>query len=171
MVNSLLLTFYPSVWRWNVNNYYTLVHANIVNYVTQISSGLRIACNKYNLSDDEQFSVHTNNIIGLYTTNNSLILTSTNSDDKPVYSVAGNHSIIDPTGSGVTQQHFHVAIVAVISELCAYIPSICHTIVSINTSLIFHTSPTCTVCIISIINYKYYRRYCFFFYCSGHYHC
>jgi len=81
--------------------------------VAQISSGLNTICNKYNLPDDEQFSVYTNDIIGLYTTTNSLLLTSTDSDDKLV---AGNHSIIDPTGSEVTQQHFHVAIVAVISE-------------------------------------------------------
>ena len=81
-----------------------------------MSSGLIDACNKYNLPDDEQFSVQTNDIIGLCTTNNSLILTSTNLDDKPVYSLPGNHSIIDPTGSGVTQQLFHVAIVAVISK-------------------------------------------------------
>jgi len=87
-----------------------------VNYVAQISSGLSSICNKYNLPNDEQFSVHTNDTIGLYTTTNSLILTSTDSDDKLVYSVADNHSIIDLTGSGVTQQHFHVAIVAVISE-------------------------------------------------------
>ena len=99
-----------------MNNYYTIVHANSVNYVPLISSGLSITCNKYNLPDDEQFSVQTNDTIGLCTTNNSLILTSTNSDDKPIYSLAGNHSIIDSTGSEVTQQHFHVAILAVISE-------------------------------------------------------
>ena len=99
-----------------MNNYYTIVHANSVNYVTQISSGLIDICSKYNLPDDEQFNVHKNDIIGLYTTTNSLILTSTDSGDKLVYSVAGNHSIIDPSGSGVTKQHFHVAIVAVISE-------------------------------------------------------
>jgi len=96
-----------------VKNYYALVHASSVNYVPQNSSGLSSICNKYNLPDDEQFSVHTDDIIGLYTT---LLLTSTDSDDKLVYSVAGNQSIIDPTGSGVTKQHFHVAIVAVISE-------------------------------------------------------
>jgi len=78
-------------------------------------NGPNSICDIYNLPDDEQFSVHTNDIIGLYTTNNSLILTSTDSDDKLVYSVAGNHSII-PTGNGVTQQHFHVAIIALISE-------------------------------------------------------
>ena len=115
-VNSPSVTFYPSVWRrWSVNNY-TIVHASRVNYVVQISSGLSNICNKCILPDDEQISVHTNDIIGLYTATSSLILTSTDSDDKLVYSVAGNHSIIDPTGSGVIQQHFRVAIVAIISE-------------------------------------------------------
>jgi len=116
IVNSPSVTVYPSVWRWNVNNYYTLIHASSVNYVPPISSGLNIACSKCSLSDDKQFSVHTDDIIGLYTTNNSLILTTNISDDKLVYRVAGNHTVIYPTGSGITQQRFHVVIVAVISE-------------------------------------------------------
>ena len=111
-----LVTFYPSVWRWNCeNNYYTLVHASSVNYVSQHSSGLNNSCDKHLLPADEQFSVHTNDIIGLYSFN-SLILTTNDSDDYLVYSVAGNHSIVDPNGSGVNQQQFHVAIVAIIGE-------------------------------------------------------
>ena len=118
IVNVPSVTFYPSVWRWNVNNYYTLVHVSTVNYVPQAgSSGLSIICAQYKLPADEQFSVHINDVIGLYTTNNSLILTTvTTGDNKLTYSVAGNHSIIDPTGSGVNQRHFQVAIVAIISE-------------------------------------------------------
>ena len=109
------MTFYPSVWRWSENNYYTLVHASRVNYVSQFSSGLSSICAKHLLSTDEQFSVRTNDIIGLYSSS-SLILTANDSDDYLVYSVAGNHSIVDPNGSGVNQQHFRVAIVAIISE-------------------------------------------------------
>ena len=109
------VTFYPSVWRWNENNY-TLVHASRVNYIVpQHSSGLSSSCTKHLLPTNEQFSVHTNDIIGLYSSN-SLILTTGNSDDYLVHSVAGNHSIVDPNGSGVNQQHFRVAIVAIISE-------------------------------------------------------
>jgi len=109
------VTFYPSVWRWNESNY-KLIHASSVNYthVPQLSTNLTI-CVKYNLLD-EPFSVNTNDVVGLYTTTNSLILTSNYSDNKLVYSVAGNHSIINLNGSGVTKQYFHVAIVAVISE-------------------------------------------------------
>ena len=107
------VTFYPSVWRWNENNY-KLVHASRVNYnVPQHSSGLSSSCAKHQLPTNEQFSVHT--IIGLYSSN-SLILTANDSDDYLVYSVAGNHSIVDPNGSGVNQQHFRVTIVAIISE-------------------------------------------------------
>ena len=118
IVNVPSVTFYPSVWRWNVNNNYTLVHVSTVNYVPQAgSSGLSIICAQYKLPADEQFSVHINDVIGLYTTNNSLILTTvTTGDNKRTYSVAGNHSIIDPTGSEVNQRHFQVAIVAIISE-------------------------------------------------------
>ena len=101
-----------------MNNYYTLVHVSTVNYVPQAgSSGLSIICAQYKLPADEQFSVHINDVIGLYTTKNSLILTTvTTGDNKLTYSVASNHSIIDPTGSGVNQRHFQVAIVAIISE-------------------------------------------------------
>jgi len=114
-INTSSVTFYPSVWR-NESNNYTLVHASSVNYVPKISSGLASICTKYNLFDDEQFSVNTNDVVGLYTTTNSLISTSNDSYNKPVYSAAGNHSIIDPTGSGVAQKYFNVAIVAAISE-------------------------------------------------------
>ena len=115
IVNVPSVTFYPSVW--NVNNNYTLVHVSTVNKPLAGSSGLSIICAQYNLSADEQFSVHINDVIGLYTTNNSLILTTVTTDDNTLtYSVAGNHSIINPTGSGVNQKHFQVAIVAIISE-------------------------------------------------------
>ena len=110
-----LMTFYPSVWRLSENNYYALVHASNVSYMPQHSSGLSNNCDEYPLPADEQFSVHTNDIIGLYSFN-SLILTTNDSDDYLAYSVAGNYSIVDPYGSGVKKQHFHVAIVAIISE-------------------------------------------------------
>jgi len=110
------VTFYPSVWRWRENNLYTLVHTSRVNYnVPQHSSGLNVSCTKHHLPADEQYSVHTNDIIGFYSSN-SLILTTGDIDDYVVYSVVGNQSIVDPNGSGVNQQHFHAAIVAIISE-------------------------------------------------------
>ena len=116
IINVPSMSFYPSVWRWSENKYYTVVHASRVNYVPQHSSGLSSICAKHHLHADEQFSVRTNDIIGLYSTMNKSILTANDSDDYLVYSVAGNHSIVDPNGSGVNQQHFHVAIVAIIGE-------------------------------------------------------
>jgi len=116
IINAPSVTFYPSVWRWSENKYYALVHASRVNYVPPTLFGLNNSCDKYLLPADEQFSVHTNDIIGLYSTINTSILTTNDSDDKLVYSVAGNQSIVDPIGSGVNQKHFGVAIVAIISE-------------------------------------------------------
>ena len=116
IINLPSMTYYPSVWRWSENKYYTLVHASRVNYVPQHSSGLSSICTKHLLPADEQFSVRTNDIIGLYSTINTSILTANGSDDYLVYSVAGNHNIIDPNGSGVNQKHFHVAIIAIIGE-------------------------------------------------------
>jgi len=116
IINVPSMTFYPSVWRWSENNYYTLVHASSVNYVPQHSSGVSSICDKHNLPTDEQFNVHKNDTIGLYSTINTPVLTTNDSVDYLVYSVAGNHSIVDPNGSGVSQQHFHVGIAAIISE-------------------------------------------------------
>ena len=115
IINAPSVTFYPGVWRWSDNNYYTLIHASRVNYVPQHSSGLSSICVKPFLPADEKFSVHTNDIIGLYSSN-SLLLTANDSVDYLVYSVAGNHSIVDPNEIGVNQKHFGVAIVAIISE-------------------------------------------------------
>ena len=116
IINVSSVTFYPSVWRWSENNYYALVHASRVSYVPQHSSGLNTSCGKHHFPTDEQFSILTNDIIGLYSTINTSILTTNDSDDNLVYSVAGNQSIVDPIGSGVNKQHFHVAIKAIISE-------------------------------------------------------
>ena len=115
-INVSSMTFFPSVWRWSEN--FAVVHASSVNYVPQNLSDLNSSCTctKYHLPADEQFSVHTNDIIGLYSTINTSILTTNDSDDYLVYSVAGNHSIVDSKGSGVNQQHFHVAIEAIISK-------------------------------------------------------
>ena len=80
IINVPSVTFYPSVWRWSENKYYRLVHASSVNYVPQHSRGLSSICDKYLLPADEQLSVHTNDIIGLYSFNSS-ILTVNDSDD------------------------------------------------------------------------------------------
>ena len=112
-INVSSMTFFPSVWRWSEN--FTVVHASSVNQnFSDLNSSC--TCTKHHLPVDEQFSVHTNDIIGLYSTINTSILTANDSDDNLVYSVEGNHSIVYPNGSGVNQQHFHVAIVAIISE-------------------------------------------------------
>ena len=117
ILNVPSVTFYPSVWRWNGNDRYTLVHASAVTYVPQLGGAVFI-CDNYTLPADQQISVLTNDTIGLYTTTRSNILTTSESNDTLAYSAEGNQSSIIITGDAgfVTQQRFHVAIVAEISE-------------------------------------------------------
>ena len=108
------VTFYPSVWRWNENNLYTLVHASTVNYMSPLNP--TFVCD--NCTFDHQFAVLRNDTIGLYTTEISQILRAGDSNDRLTYSVDGNHSsVMIAENDGFIERHqFHVAIVANISE-------------------------------------------------------
>ena len=115
IINVPSMTFYPSVWRWSENNSYTLVHASsVMSDIPQL--GMSSICTKHFLPVDKQFSVYKNDSIGLYSTINTPVLTTNDSDDYLVYSVAGNQNIVDPIASGVSRQHFRVGIVATICE-------------------------------------------------------
>ena len=110
------VTFYPSVWRWNDNNLYTLVRVSTINYISPLNP--TFVCDNYTLPVSQQFAVLRNDTIGLYTTQRSQILRTGDSNDRLTYSVDGNHSsVMIVENNGLVEHHqFHVAIVANISE-------------------------------------------------------
>ena len=112
------VTFYPRVWRWNVNDYYTLVQTSNVTYTPQ-TSGAPFICDNYTLPADQQIDVQTNDTIGLLTSTTSQILTTSDSNNRTAYSAEGNYSSIITNGDDgrVTQRRFHVAILAEIGKL------------------------------------------------------
>jgi len=112
-------TFYPSVWRLNNGNY-ILIHVSNVSFVPQVLSGVTFVCENYNLPVDEEFSVITNDTLGLYINDNTTqILTNNISNTAITYSMTGNHSNISTAENGTTLEQFNVAIVAQISKYTA----------------------------------------------------
>ena len=73
-------TFYPSVWRLDGSSY-KLIHTSNGSFVLQVLSGLTFACTRYiQPSLYEQFTVLTNDTVGLYSGHDaSQILTSSSS--------------------------------------------------------------------------------------------
>ena len=116
-VNAAIATFFPSVWRLDGSSY-KLIHASNVSFVPRVLSGLTFACTRYNLLMNEQFSVLTNDTVGLYSGDNaSQILTSSFSSGTVIsYSITGNHSSISTTENETMLEQFNVAIVAQISK-------------------------------------------------------
>ena len=96
-----------------------LIQASSVIYVPQINS-VAFICENYTLFPDQQIEVLINDTIGLLNSTTSQILTTGDSNDRTAYSAEGNYSsiITNRNDGGVTQRHFHVAILAEIGKSC-----------------------------------------------------
>ena len=113
-VDAQTATFYPSVWRLDSSSY-KLIHVSSVSFVPRVMGGLTFACTGYNVLMNEQFSVLTNDTVGLYSDDNTSQILTTSNGAGISYSMAGNHSNIS-IDDGAMMEQFRVAIVAQISE-------------------------------------------------------
>ena len=119
-VDDTSLTVYPSVWRFHSGSY-KLIHSSNVTIVPPTNSVLNFACDPpYYLPIDEQFNVFINDIVGLYSgDDSSRIVTSKNSSSAIIYSMLGNQSNL--SHNAATVEHFNIAIEAQISMYIAIV--------------------------------------------------
>lgn len=71
------VTFYPSIWRPSNANRHTLINVNRVTLSVMQDAGFR-RCVNYTITDDEQFSVLTGDIVGLYSDASSQLAANRN---------------------------------------------------------------------------------------------
>ena len=92
------VTLYPSIWRPNDTNTYTLINRNRVTFTTTQPFGFR-QCLNHTIAKDERFNVLTGDIVGLYSnTNTQLISYRNNSATSYVYRNSNRSGTVDLMG-------------------------------------------------------------------------
>lgn len=109
-----MITFHPSIWRPNNGtNSHTLINVTGVTFAAMNNNGLT-QCINHTIADDEQFSVSTGDIVGLYSANSQLVTNRSNSVTSYIYSNRNQSGTVDHNNRATV--HLTIAIKAYISK-------------------------------------------------------
>ena len=101
--SAILPTFYPGIWRitgTSGNTDYALVQSNTVTYNASGTPLNNFPCQRFNLSDTDQFTAPAGSVVGLYSNVGTQLL-HTNRDPSSIttYRFTGNKSNISNAGN------------------------------------------------------------------------
>ena len=113
------VTFYPGIWRMtgtsgnSSNTDYTLVQSNTVTYNASVRDPQDptsiFPCQRYNLSDKDQFTAPTGSVVGLYSGIGTQLLRTDNTNHSiTTYGFSGNQSSVMTTGN--SDVNYNIAI-------------------------------------------------------------
>ena len=112
---TISVTFYPGIWRitgTSGNTDYELVQSNNVTYdqsVRDPQDSTDLPCQRYNLSDTDQFTAPTRSVVGLYSnTGTQLLRTDDTNSSITTHHFSGNQSSVRTTGS--SDVNYNIAI-------------------------------------------------------------
>ena len=108
--NAPLVTFYPAIWRINVNNGdkdYVTVRSSDVTYAPLDINGTD-SCWTFNLAAADQFTAQEGSVVGLYSNIGPLLLHTDTDSSITTYQVNRNQSIV--SRNNYRYVNYHIAI-------------------------------------------------------------
>ena len=107
------VTYYPGVWRitgtMSGNTDYTLVQSNNVTYDPRGTSANLYPCQRFNLSDTDQFTAPAGSVVGLYSNVGTLLLHTNTDNSITTYRFSGNQSSVT-IGGNSNNVNYNIAI-------------------------------------------------------------
>ena len=114
--SAMSVTFYPGIWRitgtsGNTGNTdYTLVQSNNVTYDSSGSGLNSFPCQRFNLSDTDQFAAPAGSVVGLYSNVITQLLRTDNTNSSiTTYQFSGNQSSVSINGNS-NDVNYNIAI-------------------------------------------------------------
>ena len=113
------VTFYPSIWRPSDADSHTSVNINRVTFTAIANSGFQ--CLNHTVSDNEQFSVLTGDIVGLYSSADTWLASNRNSSLVSfIYTNSNQSGTVDNTGRSLTDEMRAIK-VHISKDICLYV--------------------------------------------------
>ena len=95
------VTFYPGIWRitgtMSGNTDYVLVQSNTVTYDSRSTPTNLFPCQRFNLSDTDQFTAPAGSVVGLYSNVGTQLLRTNTYSSITTYRFSGNQSNVITT--------------------------------------------------------------------------
>ena len=110
-------TFYPGIWRITTirgsDTNYTLVQSNTVTYDSSVRDPQDptsiFSCQRFNLSDTDQFTAPTGSVVGLYSNVATQLLHTNTNSSITTYQFSRNQSSVMTTGN-TNDVNYNIAI-------------------------------------------------------------